>query len=906
MNGTRRFYDWERPALDQAMQVFSAHWKNGVLDLHDRLIVVPTRHAGRRLRERFALEASLQGGAVLPGQVVTPEDLYQPDRSASLFDEVAVWLAVFLENDLSRYAALFPGANDDFSPEPGIAYSLIRLRKLLADENLAFSDVLEQFELNPEPERWQALLELEALYLDKLSSIGLTDGVQAGLALARNPEISDAIKYVDVLFCPDLSPAAATWLQGCSQTLPVCVHVHAAPGMKDYFDEWGRPVAVKWNDVPMPLGNEQIRVTMAPSACASSLTGMVKRLPEERRTGLAVGVPDAELVPHLRSELDCLGIHAFDPAGDSMKGHRIVMLLDHFLQLIRDDGFLSFQQLIRHPDVRLFFEKNAGEYNFHEVLSGLDHIQRDRFPSSFRDVERSERLDGVFRVVSGWVDELRAGAIYEHLPIVLQEIYQDCSNTDTHTARVAEKIISMLNEWPELLNQSVSDPAGQMELLLQQLEHARLYEERQKDSIDLLGWAELAWEDAPVLLVAGMHEHAVPESVTGDIFLPNSARRELGVRDNDYLLARDLYMMHVLLHCRSERNIHFLVNRKSRNGDPLKPSRLLFQCEPDELAERVELLFSSDALPAPVCKFPEWNLTPPVREHKPSISVTSFRDYLECPFRYYLKNVLKMESLDVYKMEMDARDFGHLCHHALEEFGKDPEIRECHEMDVIAGFLTSRVRARAKECYGVRLSAAAEIQLENACRRLQMAAAIQARERAEGWQIIDAEYPVENKELLGSLTLKGTIDRIERNGQTGQIRVLDYKTFDSLQDSKCESKHFAPVRENTPEYALAPNGKRWVDLQLPLYVHLLEAQYGSDITTGYFVLGRSAAETDIFLWHDLDGEFLSSALECARNIAGAVKKGLFYPPAPKVHYEHFESVLGTRPESEINWRGGGA
>ena len=54
------------------------------------------------------------------------------------------------------------------------------------------------------------------------------------------------------------------------------------------------------------------------------------------------------------------------------------------------------------------------------------------------------------------------------------------------------------------------------------------------------------------------------------------------------------------------------------------------------------------------------------------LSVTQFRSYLSCPFRFYLQHGLGMNEIDPEKSEMDARDFGNLVHDALERFARDP------------------------------------------------------------------------------------------------------------------------------------------------------------------------------------------------------------------------------------------
>ncbi len=103
--------------------------------------------------------------------------------------------------------------------------------------------------------------------------------------------------------------------------------------------------------------------------------------------------------------------------------------------------------------------------------------------------------------------------------------------------------------------------------------------------MELLGWLELTLDDAPVLLLTGVHDGRVPESVNGDPFLPNAVRTRLGLLDNDRRYARDCYALQVMLHARE--HIRILTNHYNSEGSPQTPSRLLLAVQPNDLANRI-------------------------------------------------------------------------------------------------------------------------------------------------------------------------------------------------------------------------------------------------------------------------------------------------------------------------------
>lgn len=272
--------------------------------------------------------------------------------------------------------------------------------------------------------------------------------------------------------------------------------------------------------------------------------------------------------------------------------------------------------------------------------------------------------------------------------------------------------------------------------------------------------------------------------------------------------------------------------------------------------------------------------------------VTAFRDHLFCPFRFYLKHALRLKTVDPRKSELDARDFGELCHAALEAMGAEPALRGCTDAPSLRAFLLDVLERKARERYGRELTLPLMIQLESARQRLGRAAEVQAAQRAEGWAIEATEAPFTLE--VGGLAVRGKIDRIERHEGTGRRRVLDYKTSDASRsplDAHCRRVGRGSSAE-APEYARFMIGGKewaWTDLQLPLYIEALarspsfvRLRQASPVTqevAGYFNLPKAVGETAVETWEAYGGELHAAALRCAEGVAMAVAQGVFWPPA---------------------------
>ena len=164
---------------------------------------------------------------------------------------------------------------------------------------------------------------------------------------------------------------------------------------------------------------------------------------------------------------------------------------------------------------------------------------------------------------------------------------------------------------------------------------------------------------------------------------------------------------------------------------------------------------------------------------------------------------------------MDALDFGNVFHETLEAFAREEAIRDSSDFREIEAFVLTELDAIFLNRFGRRLSLPLRVQQEGLRARLRQFARIQAPERRAGWRIRHGELRFEEEKTLhlAGLPIVGALDRVDVHEETGQRRILDYKT--SAKRKSARSMHFD-----------ATSGARemvqWRDLQLPLYRALAE------------------------------------------------------------------------------------
>ncbi len=922
----RHFLSPTTPLPSAAARFLAGEWSGGHLDLGRELAVVPTRQAGRRLREALAVLASSRNAAVFPPRVVTPESLLtqgaEEGRIATAMDTRLAWAEVLLGIDFERFPHLFPSppARRDFNWALGTATELARVKRLLAEGGLCMRDVAGGRQSGfPEGARWRELAELERLYRETMSRKGRSDPEEAKIERARRSELPDAVERVTLLGAPDPPPLAMVALERFSERVQVRVAVYAESGDAGNFDAWGRPLTHVWSERVIELTGDVFHVRSDPPDQADRAAELLAGFERAERVG-AVGAADAAVIPFLERALPArCGRPAYNPDGRPAGAEELAGTLGVLRDLMRAPEFDLCGELLRCPVFFRHLERRSGFPPVERLLREWDAFAVECLPGDLQDALTLARERGDERMVVGRVleairsllGELRDAPLYDTLPVVLREIHQGSAfdegrEADRRYLATAGEVMLLLEDLRDSpFAGRLTGGADGLHLLLALLAERRIEEDRPSDAIDVLGWLELLWEDAPYLVLTGMNEGVVPETLTGDAFLPESLRRELGLKHNTARFSRDAYMMETLVRSRRDGGrTEVVFGRWSDVGEPMRPSRLLLRTRDNDLPDRVERLFAEP--PPPVIKpawSSPWRFTPRAEEPLAGISVTQFGRYLRCPFRFYLSDVLRMDAFDTAKAEMDDGEFGSLCHAVLEAFANETEVRDSRDADEIRRFFSETLDTLFRRRYGPNPSAPLEIQMEAAAARLERLAEIQAGERRLGWRIESGEwrFPGGDSLTLGGIPLRGVVDRIERNEDSGAYRIVDYKTSD--RNRIPEEDHIVPLKrdessEDFPDYAVFEReGKayRWIGLQLPLYRWALRDRCGEDVACAYFNLPRAVTETGVYPWEDQSRELQMAALRCAAGVVESIRAGRFWPPSEKVSYDAFEGLFFGDP-----------
>ena len=927
----RHFLGWDATVTTLVRDFVLPGGCEGPVDLEKMLIVVPTRQAGRRLREALARRCAQWNTALLSPRVVTPTFFLHSDEGPGQLANpalvMAYWAGLLLEAGPERFTGLFPGggAPRDFARAVQIGCMIEQLRDNLADGARRLADVPAHLEgLGQELRRWEDLIALEESYLAKLEALGLKDPIEGKLASAESPVLPWGTEQIIVAALPDPTPLMIRAVERLSGKVPVEILLHAPPSLADHFDDWGRPVSGKWRHQLLEIPDAKTNVLLAASPAAQSRKVLELMASEVARFGpadLAIGVPDREVTLYLAAELEDRGLPSFDPAGKAMSAHPLYLLLERFHELLQSPAYNALSAFLRHTDVLKALEDKF-EIPPNKLLEELDRFQNRRLPlglEEFRCLLEQEgqpgpglrpaysNLAAAIRFLDEGLGSFKTADFGTALRKLLHSVYEEKelnqgNPEDGAFITVAQSVDTALCEFEHPLFGRLGLGSGQaLMLLLRRLRDLRYYPEGEEGAVDLEGWLELPWSDAPFLVITGMNEGFVPDGKLGDAFLPDSLRRRLGLRGDKERLARDAFIMKGLMASRREAGrICFIAGKTSGAGEPLRPSRLLFRCGDAMLLELAKKLFDApgeerDSFP-PTVSFTLDARPPGAFDGKApwlnELYVTDFRRYLACPFRFYLHKILGMEALSDEKAELDSMDFGGLMHHALQRMAQDEALRRCGDARALHDFLCTEVTGWGRRRFGLKPPLQVEIQLEAAKRRLRAAADLQAGMVQEGWEIVAAEISLEG--VLQGMPIRGKIDRIDQHRQSKRLRILDYKTSDNGQAPA--AVHLGQAVDWAPSYALVRLGnkeKSWRDLQLPLYRILLAGRDGlqGPFEMGFFNLPKAAGGAGLERWDDFNEGLMQSAEACAQGVVADILNRRFWPPAEKLQYDDYGDLF---------------
>jgi len=886
-------------------------------DLSGAIVVTPGRRAARRLLEHLVRQTA--GRAFVPPTIITPADLPEhlytaPAPIADDLEATFAWQAALHETPDADLAPLLP-----VRPDPGdltgwldLARQLQSVRDDLAAERVSLHDVPDRAEellAGEQSQRWRVLADISDRAMHHLEAAGRADR-----QVARERAIADqrcsteqAIVLVAVVDLTDQQRAMLTQVDAHVDAL-----VQAPDDLAEGFDAFGAVRSEFWFEHAPTIAPADVRVVDRSRDQAMEVVRTLEHWSNEQPVQphhVTLGLGEETVAPELQRTLDLASVPARPPQiavlPDSPPGRLLAAVRDYLQQ----PRFDLLANLLRHPDLDEVIREALPAPIVGDLASGwldlldryaTDHVAGQATLRWLGDPETQRRLkavhDAAHDILPDHVDRNRPiGEWSQPIADMLSRVY------GSRTLRRYHADDTLLLRSLEIIGRSLRDLtepgdgpltprvtcAEAISLLLWRLRSQPIAPEAGGNAIEMLGWLELPLDDAPDLILTSFHEGAIPEAVAVDGLLTDSLRRHLGLMCDHRRVSRDRMLLEAIV--RTRQRTQLIACRFGTNDQPLAPSRLMLADDADHLAETIRRFYPEEPEPvAPLVLLEPaansmFDMPRPAPMDAPldSLSVTAFRDYLQCPYRFYLRHVLKLETVDDRASELSAMQFGDLAHDVLEAFGRS-DLTRSEDPERLVAFFNDTLDARVRDRFGREPAPAVLLQREQLRFRLDTFAYEQARSASEGWRILEEHIEVKVRTDLTvdgePFTVRGKIDRIDEHPELG-YRLLDYKTGDTKKTPD------ATHRSGRGDHA------QWVDLQLPLYRELAR-DLGIDgaVKLGYIVLPKKVEEIGFELagW---DAEQVNEAIDKAAEVIRAIRSERFWPPVePAPAYDDFSAV----------------
>lgn len=946
----RAFLDWTKPALSTAATWLldhvdapnaSASSRSGaarVLDLQHLICVLPGARAGKLFLIQLLDQCQARGVSPIPPRVLTPgsmvDAILRPDGALAKEAEIVfAWTESLGHAQPHSAKALLPNppAADDVIAWHALAQTIATLHAELAGQRQTFGDAAQHADrmgFISEGDRWRAMEQVHRSYLRALQSAGLVDphaaresSLRVFASSTHAPEVAGVVLIGNV----DLNAVQRAAVTMLADRLAVLVLAPSGGEFADHFDDLGCVKPDKWETHPIALKESQIiRAERPEDQCRAAMQAIASLEGRYAAQQITIGLGDESLAPGLQRAARWAGLFAHDPAGTSIGRSAPARFLDAAADWLTRRRFADLATLLRHPDVESAVRRYAGEHAaVEDWLSLLDRYFSDHLHAKVTgdwlgNSETQQRLKLVHDAVKNLLAPLNGpkpgakrtiGDRAQPILGVLAALF--IPDADDPRARAASvdacraiaEALQQIAQCPAELQPSADAPTA-LRLVLSHISGQSIPADIQSDQIEMLGWLEVALDPAPVLIITGFNDGLIPQTISPDGFLPDSLRSAMGLSCNARRYARDAYLLSSIT--ASRESLTIITGRRTARGEPLAPSRLLLACDDATLVRRVKLICGEHApnsdllplgtggLPAPQTQFKVPPLPLPLTIPT-AMSVTAFRMYLACPYRFALQHLLKLEAIEDTATELDPLAFGVLAHDVLSELGKDGDVANSTEPLAIEKFLISRADRLARQRFGTEPIPAVLLQMARLHQRLIAFSRLQAQLRAEGWVIAECEKKFEQNNALDipgqeAMVIRGKIDRIDRHEHTGEWRILDYKTGESGQ---------SPHKSHHDREKLDVDPLEWSDLQLPLY-HQLAAHnnFSGTLKLGYIVLPKRAdgAELKLAEWSDAQ---VQSGIERARQVVRDIREQKF-DPSPDYHneFDAFARICQTQAFSD--------
>lgn len=895
--------------------LFSKYKQEGMLNLKNVLVVVTGSKTYKRLTEILLLESEKQNINFIPPSPYTPKGIFEylinlkeidNKKVASDFQSILIFIkAVKNLGELLKNAPELVGASfkETDSFYIALAQKIYKIYKDISGANLTFGDVKKQGEVleNFNDNRWDILEKIYIEYQKILDEYNLTDTYIKRREFLIGTKDSSITLDKDIIFLNtmDLNKVFCDILKKIKT--PIQSLIFAPSELSDYFDEYGCVKVNKWIKRQIDINDDNILIADNPNDLAKlTANTIIKYSSKYAANNMVIGCTDDTLIPSIRLGAQEKNINVFSVREREIQNSSNYELIESIKSFVESNTFNNFKELVSKKDILNYLLKNNPTFTKDAILASLDDFETSYLPyyinkDSINHLQKTQFDKVIYKIyidLSTLLEGSRSKRTLQewskYILNILLVIYED--KIVSKNSESDKELLTIFNSYKNAiinLNSAINDYdlefslQDALSLLNFQVKDTTVGMPLLEDTVEIQGWLEIQNDDSDFLILTGLKEGTWPQSTNQDEFLPNSLRKVLGLIDNDLRYARDLFMTESIIN--SKKEVFFIplkydLQSESENllskillaaNSNVQAKRLLsfYDSKESEAISDDELKSKKIVGKVKITDF-EFFKEPVISSYDlEKISVSAISLYKSCPYRFYVQNILKLNTVNTDINELDDLMYGTLIHDVLDTFGKS-KIKDSKDANEIYDYLIYELKEYVLNNFAKSHLPTIDVQLIGVKDIFRIFSFWQANHASEGWSIYKTEEKFKDYYFLvdgKKVQITGRIDRIDYNSVLDKWLIIDYKTGLTVQD---KSKIYKSRK------------KTWLDYQMPLYLEYFnKVKEKQNVDFAYLNLYQISSPKDYFVEIYASEDELENAILETQDILRNILNGIFWPPS---------------------------
>ncbi len=806
------FLGWDKPYLWQVAIFLKEKYPD--FNLNNIKILCPSKRAARRLIELLANLAEEENTALINPTIISQIiDLAECQDFTNISENNKKFANTHITRILWSEIIDSYNRTTEEKLDARISEYLNKLSRQLVENKVDATLLNGKLVSEKQNAFWELFNKLNERFHSNLNSQNLTISLE-------DFKLSPTTNEVYLLGAFDLSKEEEEFLENVDRNITTLIF--APEDCKNGFTKLGTISESYWQNKFPAIDNQNVIITNSPLEEIESIIEIIENNfnTTEVNNSVTICPRDPSVIAPIINLLKQKNYNSFAPGirplGRTIWGGLYLNILSSW-----DGNIQSFINVLSSPIIKTLLDDKK-EISEEDLLSKLlielrellkyGRSRNQTFESIINKKEYSEVLKilSSFNLflneknlnISNYLERIISSLTAISSELLLSEnskflvLNQEDYNLSLESLESLKTNIEQLNLKESYLN----DPLSLLISIAREISLKISIQPESDSGIQILGAYEVFWDDNSYVFSTSSTDEYLPPRIEIDPYLPESIKEEFGIRGRKWLQAYHSYTLHTLVN--SKKRVLFSASKTNNLSEPNKLSRYLSikESKPDDSNlsnfygntedKSKNEISKVQVLTSPKLELPNGILKPPTQKYEKfplkSISPSQIRDYLYCPYEFYLKHILGLKTEDEDNSEIPENIFGNITHKVIaivsSEFKNTAYIDYKNALSLCYDILEKEIQTVLGKTKSIEI----HLQIQSIKNRLQQYLDFEIECKTNKHILKYIEHRIENTKLINissgeQIPLVGVIDRVELVAE--DLLITDFKTGDDSKTS---------------------------------------------------------------------------------------------------------------------------